>query len=68
MTTRDKDELFRFCDLKAAKIVCNHPTLKRWVEHEGFPPGFLLGPNTRVWWKSEVYEWLVNRPTRGKAA
>jgi hypothetical protein len=59
---KPNDELMRFADLKAAKIVGNWVTLKRWVEREGFPSGFLMGPATRVWWKSDVHEWLVNRP------
>jgi predicted DNA-binding transcriptional regulator AlpA len=57
------DELLRFADLRSAKIVSNHVTLKRWIEERGFPPGFWMGRNTQVWWKSEIYAWLVNRPT-----
>jgi len=58
------DELLRFADLKDRGIVRNHVTLKRWIEKEGFPPGFLMGPNSRVWWKSSVYAWLASRPTK----
>ena len=43
------DTLLRFADLKQRQIVFNHVTLKRWIEREGFPPGCMLGPNTRVW-------------------
>ena len=55
--------LLRFRDLKDRKIVTNHVTLKRWIEREGFPPGCMLGPNTRVWRESEIEAWLDSRPT-----
>jgi predicted DNA-binding transcriptional regulator AlpA len=66
MTLQDdrlSDELLRFCDLKARKIVTKHVTLKRWIEKDGFPPGRWLGPNTRVWLKSEVHDWIASRPS-----
>jgi len=56
-----EDTLLRFRDLKDRKIVSNHVTLKRWIEREGFPPGMLLGPNTRG--SSTVEAWLDSRPT-----
>lgn len=59
--------LLRFRDLKDRKIVSNHMTLKRWIEREGFPPGCMLGPNTRAWTEDEIGNWLSNRPV-GKAA
>jgi predicted DNA-binding transcriptional regulator AlpA len=55
--------LLRFGDLKARRIVSNYPTLKRWQEREGFPRGFLLGPNTRVWREAEIEAWLAARPS-----
>jgi predicted DNA-binding transcriptional regulator AlpA len=58
-----QDILLRFRDLQARKIVCNHVTLKRWIEREGFPPGMMLGPNTRVWRESDIEQWLASRPT-----
>jgi predicted DNA-binding transcriptional regulator AlpA len=54
--------LLRFRDLKDRKIVFNHVTLGRWIAHEGFPPGVLLGPNTRVWHEADVEAWLASRP------
>ena len=54
--------LLRFRDLKDRKIVLNHVTLKRWVDQEGFPPGRLLGPNTRVWTEAEIEAWVADRP------
>jgi predicted DNA-binding transcriptional regulator AlpA len=59
--------LLRFRDLKARGIVSNHPTLKRWIDKEGFPPGRLLGPNTRVWLESEIEAWIASRPTERAA-
>jgi predicted DNA-binding transcriptional regulator AlpA len=55
--------LLRFRDLKDRKIVSNHPTLLRWIDREGFPPGLWLGPNTRVWREDEVEAWISSRPT-----
>ena len=59
----DDDPWLRFVDLKRMKLVTNHVTLKRWIEREGFPPGRMLGPNTRVWQSSEIEAWLDSRPT-----
>jgi predicted DNA-binding transcriptional regulator AlpA len=55
--------LLRFRDLKERGIVSNHVTLTRWIEREGFPPGLLLGPNTRAWREAEVEAWLASRST-----
>ena len=60
--------LLRFSDLKARKIVGNWPTLKRWIEREGFPLGVKLGPNTRAWTESEVDEWIAGRRVWSKKA
>ncbi len=54
--------LLRFSDLKAMGVVRNWPTLKRWIESEKFPPGIMLGPNSRVWPKEQIAEWLAGRP------
>ena len=56
-------QLLRFRDLKDRSIVSNHVTLGRWIAREGFPPGFMLGPNTRVWREDEIDAWLDSRPT-----
>jgi predicted DNA-binding transcriptional regulator AlpA len=50
----------RFADLKLMGIVNNWPTLARWIEKEGFPPGIKIG-NTRLWALSEVNAWLQSR-------
>src|SRR5262249_27686252 len=54
-------DLLRFSDL-AQYGVSNWPTLKRWIQKEGFPPGFYLAANTRVWHQSAVDAWLSSRP------
>ena len=58
------NKLLRFADLKRIGLVGNWPTLKRRIESQAFPPGRLLGPNTRVWTEGEVEAWFVSRPER----
>jgi predicted DNA-binding transcriptional regulator AlpA len=57
----------RFKDLAAAGIVQNWPTLVRLIDEDGFPPGLLLGRNTRAWPLDDVEAWLAARPTGRKA-
>jgi hypothetical protein len=57
--------LLRFADLKARNIVRNWPSLKRLIQDQGFPPGIMLGNNTRAWDEAEVEGWIANRPTGG---
>ena len=52
----------RFPDLKRLGIVNNYTTLLRWIASGDFPPGRMLGPNTRVWTLQEVEAWLASRP------
>ena len=52
-------------DLKSAASVASWPMLKRKIEREGFPLGFLLGPNSRGWTEEEVAAWIASRPTGG---
>ena len=47
-------KLLRFKDLKALGIVDNRVTLSRRIKDQGFPPGFLLGPNSRAWTEDEI--------------
>lgn len=49
----------RFKHLKEAGIVTDHGQLRRLVADQGFPPGFLLSPNVRVWNVAEVNRWLA---------
>jgi len=57
------DKLLRYSDLKAAGVVNNRVTLARLIKSQGFPPGKLLGPNTRAWPENEIDRWLASRPT-----
>lgn len=57
----------RFTDLVAANIARNWTTLGRLIEDEGFPPGKMLGRNTRVWTLESVTDWLAARPIERKA-
>ena len=57
----------RFADLVERRIVNNRTTLNRWIEDYGFPPGRLLGPNTRAWTTDEVDVWLEERPAQRDA-
>ena len=59
-------KFLRFADLKQAGIVNSWPMLKRRIERDGFPPGRMLGPNTRAWDEAEVERWLASRPTAKK--
>jgi predicted DNA-binding transcriptional regulator AlpA len=54
-------KFLRYPTLVARGIVRNRMTLKRWIDKQGFPPGFLMGPNTRVWPEDEVDAWLKAR-------
>ena len=54
-------KLLRFKDLRDLGIVNNRVTLARWIEHEGFPPGRLLGPNSRAYPSDDVDTWLTDR-------
>ena len=58
--------LLRFSDLKDRGIVPNHVTLRRWIAGQGFPSGFMLGPNTRVWREPDVETWLQSRPIKSE--
>ncbi len=61
-------KFLRFADLRAAGIVTSWPMLRRRVERDGFPPGRMLGANTRAWSEDEVEAWLASRPTAKKPA
>lgn len=55
-------KMIRMADLKERGIVDSHQTLSIRIEKQGFPPGRLLGPNTRAWTEDEVAQWLDSRP------
>ena len=58
--------VLRFRDLKRRQIVGNWTTLLAWIADEGFPPGIMLGPNSRGWLEADVIAWLRSRPVAGK--
>jgi hypothetical protein len=65
-------QLYRFNDLKQRRIVESRAQLKKMVERDGFPPGFILTPQIRAWRADEIEQWLASRPTeqieaRGRA-
>jgi hypothetical protein len=39
--------------------------LKLRVERDGFPPGRMIGPNSRAWSEQEIDEWFKSRPIAG---
>ena len=51
----------RFADLKARNIVRNRTTLGRWIRNIDFPPGIMLGANSRAWSEQEIAEWEAKR-------
>jgi hypothetical protein len=56
----------RYRDLKERGLFNNRVTLGIWIKERGFPPGRLVGPNTRLWDEAEVAAWLASRPTEPK--
>jgi hypothetical protein len=60
-------KLIRFNHLKERGICQNRERLAYLIEHQNFPPGFWLGPNTRVWWDDVVEAWLETCPTERPA-
>ena len=54
-------KLLRFRHLKERGIVDNRTTLGRWIKRHGFPPGILLGPNSRAWTEEVIEAWLAER-------
>ena len=54
-------KFLRYPDLVERGIVSNRATLSRWIKHHGFPPGLLIGPNSRAWLEAEIDEWVVER-------
>ncbi len=54
--------LLRFRDLKERGIVANRTSLNNWIRDKGFPPGRMIGPNTRVWTDAEISEYIASRP------
>jgi predicted DNA-binding transcriptional regulator AlpA len=55
----------RYRDLEERGIVPNRGTLRNWIRDQGFPPGRLIGPNSRAWPEAEVESWIKSRPAGG---
>jgi hypothetical protein len=53
--------LLRFADLEERGIVRNREQLRILVRDHGFPPGWMLSPNARVWDAPVIDEWLQGR-------
>ena len=60
-------KLLRFRDLQERGIIPNWPTLRARISRDGFPPGRMIGPNSRAWTETEVDTWIKSRPTAGPA-
>ena len=57
----------RFSDLKARGLVNSWPALINKIRTQGFPPGRMLGPNTRAWTEDEIEAFEESRPIAGQA-
>jgi predicted DNA-binding transcriptional regulator AlpA len=53
--------LLRYVDLQRRGIVRNRQQLSNLIHDYGFPAGWLLTPNARVWDESDVEAWLAER-------
>src|SRR5262249_33889325 len=57
--------LLRFRDLKTRGIANSWTMLRLRIERDGFPPGRMIGPNSRAWSEEEIDDWYRARPTAG---
>lgn len=57
--------LLKFPDLGPRYHIWNWTTLKRRVVNDGFPEGFYLGNNSRVWGQADCDAWLEARKQAG---
>jgi hypothetical protein len=53
--------LLRFADLQTRGIARNREQLRCLISNHGFPRGFLLTANARVYDEAEVEAWLDSR-------
>lgn len=60
------NKFLRFHDLRERGVVRNRVTLGHWIERESFPPGILIGPNSRVWPEEQIDQWIASRLTASK--
>ncbi len=50
----DLAKYVRFKDLSEMGLVNNWTTLRRWIKAGHFPPGRMIGPNSRAWTEDEI--------------
>jgi hypothetical protein len=55
----------RFADLKARGLVNSWPSLNYKIRTQGFPPGRMIGPNSRAWSDEEIEAFEESRPIAG---
>jgi len=55
------EKYLRYKHLEEKGIVNNWTTLQRWIRDGHFPPGRMIGPNSRAWTESEVAEFQTRR-------
>lgn len=64
LTPEQLPKYVRFSDLVAMGLVTNRVTLHMWIKERNFPPGRLLGVNTRVWRLEDVEAWIATMPSQ----
>jgi hypothetical protein len=62
-TSKAIKKIIKFKHLQDRGIVNSWQQLKNLIDNNNFPSGFYLGSNSRVWFETDVVEWLDNRPT-----
>jgi predicted DNA-binding transcriptional regulator AlpA len=55
----------RFHNLVERGLVRSWPALRRKIQSQGFPPGVMIGPNSRAWDEAEIEAFEASRPTVG---
>jgi predicted DNA-binding transcriptional regulator AlpA len=58
----------RYSDLVERGLVNSRASLRNRVLKFGFPPGRLIGPNTRAWTETEIDAHMASRPVAPKPA
>jgi predicted DNA-binding transcriptional regulator AlpA len=56
----------RYANLAERGLVKNRATLKNLIDKCGFPPGRLIGPNTRAWTEDEIDAYVAGCPVAAK--
>lgn len=59
--------LLRSRDLKRLGIAASWAVLSKRIKEDDFPPGRMIGGNSRAWTVAEVERWLDSRPVEGPA-